>query len=571
MATVVTTFLFLSVSFSVVPSRHCNKYYYAAAKEEQPPIRPTQHEGTCSVDPDERDPTLKLMTYDVGDGPQTFWAYVEPDLTTMYAGTENPPSTTKVTPAFEGLASKFINMSNQHLALYWESDEGGEASIMSYYEPFDSDGSASFPGTRFFFTPEDDPDDRLIEFVVGDYPNNLYVYDPYLVEDDPVQTEKNLQQHLNEEERSQYDRWTKTLKFHHQYLNFTGRSYLANFGKEGPRKAPSNFIWRADYFGQEHWVTTRELHFDRLPPSDQLGLDSEETPFLKEDDPRLLSEYRVATDVPYMNMTLKVLSVAPRVFEIPNFLSPTEVAHILDLAGSIELKESLTGDDAGDEEVAAVGQRDGTRTSFNAWVSRQKSHIIDAIYRRSADLTRMDESLLRDRTGAEHPELPIKTPCAEHLQLVHYAPEQEYTAHHDYGYWHIDDQNMGARFATILFYLNDDMEGGETSFPRWVNGETFHGLEVEPEVGKAILFYNQLPDGNLDDFSQHAAEPVIEGEKWLVRQLAYFCVCLCGWIGSGLRNVLVDFGYVRSQSSVPILSHVIPWLLFLNRLICGYG
>jgi len=37
-----------------------------------------------------------------------------------------------------------------------------------------------------------------------------------------------------------------------------------------------------------------------------------------------------------------------------------------------------------------------------------------------------------------------------------------------------------------------------------------------PEIGKAVLFYSQLPDGNLDDFSQHAALPVTEGEKWLI-------------------------------------------------------
>ena len=51
---------------------------------------------------------------------------------------------------------------------------------------------------------------------------------------------------------------------------------------------------------------------------------------------------------------------------------------------------------------------------------------------------------------------------------------------------------MGARFATVLFYLNDGMVGGETEFPRWVNAETFEGLKVKPEAGKAVLFYSQL-------------------------------------------------------------------------------
>ena len=60
------------------------------------------------------------------------------------------------------------------------------------------------------------------------------------------------------------------------------------------------------------------------------------------------------------------------------------------------------------------------------------------------------------------------------------------------------------------------MKGGATTFPRYVNAETFHKLVVKPEVGKAVLFYSQLPDGNLDDYSHHAAEPVRQGEKWLI-------------------------------------------------------
>jgi len=92
----------------------------------------------------------------------------------------------------------------------------------------------------------------------------------------------------------------------------------------------------------------------------------------------------------------------------------------------------------------------------------------------------------------------------------------QYTAHHDFGYSRIDDPNKGARFATLLLYLNEDMTGGETSFPRWVNAESFDALKVKPEIGKAVLFYSQLPDGNMDDFSQHAALPIKSGEKWLI-------------------------------------------------------
>ena len=72
------------------------------------------------------------------------------------------------------------------------------------------------------------------------------------------------------------------------------------------------------------------------------------------------------------------------------------------------------------------------------------------------------------------------------------------------------------RFATILFYLNDGMVAGETSFPRWMNADSNGQLMVKPETGKAVLFYSLLPDGNMDDLSQHAAQPVRSGEKWLI-------------------------------------------------------
>jgi prolyl 4-hydroxylase len=218
-----------------------------------------------------------------------------------------------------------------------------------------------------------------------------------------------------------------------------------------------------------------------------------------------------------MNMTLKVLSCAPRAFEIPNFLSQVEVHHIVELASGIKLSLSSTGDIGSDpEERSSHEDTRRTRTSYNSWVPREKSPIVDAIYRRAADLMRIDERLLRSRTKEESKDVEGYTnPLCEQLQLVHYDKTQEYTAHHDFGFARIDDPYQGARFGTLLLYLNSDVVGGETSFPRWVNAETFDELKIKPEAGKAVLFYSQLPDGNMDDFSQHAAKPVIRGEKWV--------------------------------------------------------
>ena len=129
---------------------------------------------------------------------------------------------------------------------------------------------------------------------------------------------------------------------------------------------------------------------------------------------------------------------------------------------------------------------------------------------------RLDEALLRQRHKDEIPEIDHRSSNAEDLQLVHYARSEEYTADHDFTYPPIHSRGQPARWSTLLLYLNQGMEGGDTCFPRYVNAETTGKLCVTPEIGKAVLFYDKLPDGNMDDFSQHAAEPVRKGEKWLI-------------------------------------------------------
>ncbi|KAL7562244.1 hypothetical protein ACA910_004051 [Epithemia clementina (nom. ined.)] len=463
---------------------------------------------TCSVkEEDKIDPALREITYDVGDGPQTTMVYVEPDVASFYQ-LEDPPSTTKVTPKFNGFQGKFINLSPKTVSLYWEDREGGTMHLMRMHKPFTASGTATFPAHRFYFTEPNKPEERLIFLEVKDYPNNLYVYDPLTVPNDPVQTEKNLLA-LSEKERALYDKWRKTIIFNDYYFNATGRSYLANY----LRRPPTHHLWRADYFGQEHWATTRQTHFVENPPQSELAKITMQGKVRKmaDSDPVQLAQYRDPSKQ-ILNMTLKVLSCAPRVFEISDFLSPVEVEHILQIAGAHDLRLSATGD--GDGSPSEDTRR--TRTSFNTWVPREESPIIDAIYRRAADLQRVDESLMRIRDLDERPDVPSRRSLAEHLQLVHYEVGQEYTAHHDFGFSRIEEDNQAARFSTLLLYLNDDVEGGATTFPRFVNGHTFHKLEVKPKAGKAVLFYSQLPDGNMDDYSHHAAEPVRKGEKWLM-------------------------------------------------------
>lgn len=360
--------------------------------------------------------------------------------------------------------------------------------------PFEAAATATFPGHVFLVKSKHDLDRNLHKWVITD-DTVLYTYDPF-------ELGKLELSSLNEDELRRYNLQKDNLKFAEQYKAATGIDYLSLYPL---RPRPINPMWPADYFGQEHSIVSRETHFVELPPPEHLV---QVSPAAVHEP--ILKAYRTKGE-DLLNMTITVLSCSPRVFEIKNFLSKVEIDHVMKIATGTTLHQSSTK--AGNDGENRLD--DSTRTSRNAWVARGKSPIMDAIYRRAADLMQIDEAYLRTRTNDEMRHLSTKSSNAEQLQLVHYDVGQQYTPHHDFSIpSSIPGQPM--RYATILFYLNEGMKGGETTFPRWLNAERGDELEVVPEIGKAVLFYSLLPDGNMDERSQHQAKPVIDGEKWLI-------------------------------------------------------
>jgi len=442
----------------------------------------------------------------------TFMAYVTPDVSTFYRNNDDDQQDDEMTkkslmkPKFNGLAGKFFNLSPHPLTLYWDDKRDGL--YIGDAAPFETVGTATFPGHRFFYAKKNDPSDIKHHFKVISGQNN-YIYDA--IASGGIDS-------LSKDERKKYLLQKRNLEFAAEYKKFTSREWLSLYPKRPP---PMHNMWPADYFSQTHWVMTNEAHFDQLPPSELLNPINKNDMYLeskrrreeksKGNDPgAVLQDYRSS---PTLNMTISVISCAPRVFEIKNFLSPIEVDHIVHMATGMNLQVSTVSGHDGNKRTTS-----NTRTSRNSWVSRSKSPIIDSIYRRAADLMMIDEALLRVRVDGtdERSDVPYKATASEDLQLVHYDKTQEYTAHHDFSQPKLLTKDQPVRFATLLLYLNDDMQGGETSFPRWMNAETNAELKVTPESGKAVLFYSLLPDGNMDDLSQHAAKPVIDGEKWLI-------------------------------------------------------
>jgi len=86
----------------------------------------------------------------------------------------------------------------------------------------------------------------------------------------------------------------------------------------------------------------------------------------------------------------------------------------------------------------------------------------------------------------------------EPLQLVHYAPRQQYKPHHDYL-----DRAATQRHVTFFLYLDD--ADGDTEFPQL-------GLRVRPKRNCAALWYNVDAAGRPDARTLHAGRPP-SGEK----------------------------------------------------------
>jgi len=112
--------------------------------------------------------------------------------------------------------------------------------------------------------------------------------------------------------------------------------------------------------------------------------------------------------------------------------------------------------------------------------------------------------------------------CSQRMQqleapmILHYEVGQQIKPHFDFIDTAAPDyaqqiREQGQRMITFLLYLNDDYEGGETTFPNL--GLVNRGLR-----GDGLYFINSRADRSADRQMLHTGSPPTRGEKWLVTQ-----------------------------------------------------
>ena len=170
-----------------------------------------------------------------------------------------------------------------------------------------------------------------------------------------------------------------------------------------------------------------------------------------------------------------LLPTYPKPVVIENFLSENERIHIKQEAKSKLHVSTVDKDRRVDEQI---------RKSETAWLSTE-----DPIVRRVVErcVSRTDR--------------PIEN--CEQLQVLRYKECGHYNPHQDVFY-----QDKNKRLYTFIIALNDDYEGGETSFP--VIKEKY-----KLKAGDA-LFFHTLDNYGLDTSDAlHGGQPVKSGEKWV--------------------------------------------------------
>ena len=177
---------------------------------------------------------------------------------------------------------------------------------------------------------------------------------------------------------------------------------------------------------------------------------------------------------------------SPELLVIDGFLTPEECDALMAAA-----LPRLTG-----SETVADDESDRVRTSQGMFFDPGETALIRRIDARVA--TAFDWPLTH----------------AEDLQVTRYQAGQRYDPHYDYFSADTPDdisgvRHFGQRVATVLFYLNEPVAGGETEFLDLQ-------LTVRPRKGCAVFF--TYPEASPSSLTLHAGCPVAAGEKWIANK-----------------------------------------------------
>lgn len=187
------------------------------------------------------------------------------------------------------------------------------------------------------------------------------------------------------------------------------------------------------------------------------------------------------------------LHATPRFVAYPGFLSPAVCAYLIERA-----RPKLVPAQVNDARGRGL-KLDAMRTNTGAVFSLIESDLVMQLIR----------ARIAHAAG-------VAPGALEPAEVLHYSIGERYKPHVDFFHPALptfaeEMRVKGQRVKTCLVYLNDDLEGGETEFPKL-------GIKFRGAAGEALIFENVGANGAGDMNTLHAGLPPTRGEKWLLSQ-----------------------------------------------------
>jgi len=234
-------------------------------------------------------------------------------------------------------------------------------------------------------------------------------------------------------------------------------------------------------------VFVRARSTGTVPPEGALALELQDAEYRYE-TPRLAPGNRIETAERRIDVLMRVEQ--PRMAVLGHVMSGEECAALIELARHRLRPSTVVDPKTGADRIV------DHRNSESMFFMLEETPLVRALDRRFAQIM---------QAPVEH---------GEGLQVVRYGPGAQTAPHFDF----LVPSNpaneasiarSGQRIATLVVYLNDVLEGGETVFPEV-------GLAVSPQQGNAVYFEYSNSLRQLDHKSVHAGAAVVQGDKWIV-------------------------------------------------------
>jgi RimK-like ATP-grasp domain/2OG-Fe(II) oxygenase superfamily len=173
---------------------------------------------------------------------------------------------------------------------------------------------------------------------------------------------------------------------------------------------------------------------------------------------------------------------APRLYVVDHFANNAEIAHILAVASNLPALRRR----------GIVTSQDATGDSF--------------------ELPVRGDEILERLCARVYATVGIENDRGETLRFRRYRAGQSHPLHSD-------SYRAGDSFliVTAMLYLADTQAGGETHFP---NAKP-RPLRLKPRKGRLVVWFNHLPNGQVDSDAVHESLPVRLGEKVTLTNFIY--------------------------------------------------